>query len=204
MGCRRLLRFLAKKEHKPTLRYCRQQRGALRDPTVNKVRIDVQGSIYATIKYAYTHYHSLEAAHNKVLKRIQKLRTPDFSLLHCDGKPYREKQAIHDERKRLRIKSLEAADCQVGLLEHRVQSNLRIWKQHFVNVNKELDKTFQWDPEARSSLFVYLRQHQYEAIESEMEVDISIARDCILGDTVISGDSNLVIHSTTTTIWRPL
>ncbi|KAF8943944.1 hypothetical protein BGZ47_004870 [Haplosporangium gracile] len=50
----------------PTIRYKRQLKAVLRDPFTNKVRFDVQGSIYKTISYAYTHY-SAQDGHRLVL-----------------------------------------------------------------------------------------------------------------------------------------
>ncbi|KAF9149754.1 hypothetical protein BG015_008430 [Linnemannia schmuckeri] len=122
MDCRNLWRYFANKKHEQLVRYRRHQRGALKNPDVSKVRIDIQGSIYPTDRYAYTHCHFLEAAHSLVYKRIQKLGTPNISVLYLDG----DQQA--------RSKALVNADKAVQQFADRVDNNLRIRKQHFINV----------------------------------------------------------------------
>ncbi|KAF8947754.1 hypothetical protein BGZ47_007996 [Haplosporangium gracile] len=104
MGCRNLWRIFANKKHKPLVQYRRHQRGALKSPDVNEVRIDVQGSIYPTILYAYTHCRSLEAAHSLVHKRIQKLGASDISVLYLDSDSA-EKKETHEKREQARSKA---------------------------------------------------------------------------------------------------
>ena len=74
MGCRTLWRFFANKKHKLLRRYLRNQRSALTKPE-SRVRIDIQGSIFPTIRYAYSRSFSLDVAHKLVLKRIARVET---------------------------------------------------------------------------------------------------------------------------------
>lgn len=139
-----------------------------------------------------------------VCKRIQKLGTPDISVLYLDGDPTEEKKETHEEREQARSKALENADKAVQYFAYRVDNNLRIRKQHFTNVEKQLNNAFRWDPAHRHSLAVYLRYQTYNVVELGTEANVRIAQDCIPGDITISGDSGLAIHSTITTIWRVL
>ncbi|KAF9135027.1 hypothetical protein BG015_003334 [Linnemannia schmuckeri] len=169
MDCKDLWRFFRDKNYKPTVRYRQHQREVLKDSEANKVRIDVEGSIYATIRYAYIHSNSLEAAHSLVYKWIQKLSSQDISVLYFDGGPLEEKKGTHDEREQRRAKALLSADKVVQHFADRVDNNSRIRKQHFVNVNKQLTNTFRRDPADRHSLAMYCRDRDWTVVESDME-----------------------------------
>ncbi|KAF9542692.1 hypothetical protein EC957_001747 [Mortierella hygrophila] len=170
----------------------------------NKVRIDIQGSIFPTIRYAYSHSSSLENAHKLVLKRIKQLGRREDSVLYFDGDPAQEKQETHQQRANARKKALKVAEEKVDEFAMRVEKGLRIRKQQYINVNKNLTKGFCWDPEARESLIIYLEKENWTVTRSPTEADIQIATDCKDGDVVISGDSDLAIHPRVTMIWRPI
>jgi len=148
MGCRNLWRLFEDKKYKPMVRYTRHQRGALGGPN-NKIRVDVQGSLFSTIRFAYTHCNSLDAAHAIVVERIRKLAARSHAVLYLDGGPTAEKQHTHKVREETRAKALAAAKRNVDKFRERVDNNLRIRKHHFQDVNKQLNKTFKWDPDAR-------------------------------------------------------
>ncbi|KAK5809455.1 hypothetical protein F5H01DRAFT_323713 [Linnemannia elongata] len=143
------------------------------------------GSIFSTIQYAYTHC-SREAAHALIHKRLKKLANPLISVLYFDGDPTTEKESTHDERAKVRRKAEVLADQKINEFE------------------KQLSRAFQWNSEDRLSLIDYLRDHQWIVQLSPYEADVHIADDCAPGDIVISGDSDLIIHPTVTTIWRPI
>ncbi|OAQ29187.1 hypothetical protein K457DRAFT_32586, partial [Linnemannia elongata AG-77] len=161
------------------------------------------GSIFSTIQYAYTHC-SREAAHGVVHRRLKKLANPLISVLYFDGDPTTEKESTHDERAKVRRKAEELADKKINEFEVRINNGQRIRKQHFVGIQKQLSRTFQWNSEDRLSLIDYLRDHQWIVQLSPYEADVHIADDCAPGDIVISGDSDLIIHPTVTTVWRPI
>ncbi|KAH7051585.1 hypothetical protein BKA57DRAFT_292657 [Linnemannia elongata] len=211
MGCRSLWKFFANKKHQPSIRYHRHLAKGLQECRVrhastntnNKVRVDVMGSIFSTIQYAYTHC-SREAAHALVHKRLKKLANPLISVLYFDGDPTTEKESTHDERAKVRRKAEVLADEKINEFEVRINNGQRIRKQHFVGIQKQLSRTFQWNSEDRLSLIDYLRDHQWIVQLSPYEADVHIADDCAPGDIVISGDSDLIIHPTVTTVWRPI
>jgi hypothetical protein len=90
------------------VRYRRDLKNALKDPHTNKVRFDVQGRVFATIRYAFTHLPT-QQAHRRVLSRIKKLTTSNISLLYLDSKPALEKEQTHNERDKVRTKARETA-----------------------------------------------------------------------------------------------
>ncbi|KAF9903118.1 hypothetical protein EC991_004144 [Linnemannia zychae] len=183
MGCRKLWGFFAKKKHRPSKRYLHDQHSALTTPE-NRVRIDIQGAIFQTIRQAYTHCSSLEAAHKLVLKHIRKIGRRE------------------DSRASAREKALRAAEENVDEFAERVQTGLRIRKQLYINIKKNLTRGFYWDPEARESLIVHLENEGWTVTRSPTEADVQIAADCKAGDIVISGDSDLAIHPSVSLIWR--
>jgi 5'-3' exonuclease len=164
----------------------------------------MQGSMFSTIRYAYNR-HSLDVAHSIVLKRIKKLvRDRATAVLYFDGAPALEKQHTHRQRQESRTKALNTANSNVDQFVERVNNNRRLRKQHFVNVNKNLVKAFRWDPVARQSLVAYLREREWEVVECPTEADTKIAEDCLPGDVVISTDSDMIIYSSVSTVWRPI
>ncbi|KAF9296718.1 hypothetical protein BGZ88_012077, partial [Linnemannia elongata] len=121
--------------------------------------------MFPTIRYAYSHCSSLDAAHKIVLKRIKQLGT-------------REKQETHLQRANAREKALKVAEEKVDEFAERVDNGLRIRKQQYININKNLAKGFCWDPEAREVLSVYLEKENWAVVRSTTEADVQIAADC--------------------------
>jgi len=141
----------------------------------SKFRVDIQGSLYPTIRYAYSDCQSLEAAHLIVLKRIQQLvRDRRTAVIYLDGAPAEEKQHAHKARSDARPKALNAANKDVEEFVARVNNNRHVSKQHFVKINKNLDKAFRWDETARQSLALYLRERQWNVVECPTEADVKI------------------------------
>lgn len=183
------------------MRYRRHQQKAFSNSS-NKFRVDVQGTFYSTIRYAYSHCPTLDAAHAMVYKRISKITSRPISVLYLDGSPAAEKEGTHQARERVRTNAVNDARKDVDEFIHRVDGGLPVHKQHFVKVKKNLGKAFQWDPEARASLARYFRERNWEVVESLTEADVEIARDCQEGDVVITQDSDLAMYNEVTTIWR--
>ncbi|KAG0377627.1 hypothetical protein BGX24_005759, partial [Mortierella sp. AD032] len=189
MGCRFLWKFFANKKHQPALRYHRHLGKALHESrlkhastnTNNKVRVDVMGSIFPTIQYAYTHC-SQKAAQALVHKRLKKLASPLISVLYFDGDPAKEKETTHGEREEARSKAEKLADEKINTFEARVNNGQRIGKQDFVGIKSQLSRAFRWDKEDRLSLIAYLRDQQWTVELSPYEADVHIAKDCAPGD----------------------
>lgn len=128
--------------------------------------------MFPTIHYAYSHCSSLDAAHKIVLKRIKQLRARERSVLYFDGEPAQEKQETHLQRANAREKALKVAEEKVDEFAERVDNGLRIWKQQYININKNLAKGFCWDPEAREVLSVYLEKENWAVVRSTTEADV--------------------------------
>ncbi|KAF9992964.1 hypothetical protein BGZ80_008332, partial [Entomortierella chlamydospora] len=193
MGCRNLWRFFANKKHKPAIRYIRHQHAAL-TPTTGRIRIDVQGSIFATIRHAYTHCSSPVAAHRLVHKRIKQLGAREVSILYFDGNPAKEKENTHQQREKVRQDALRKADELIDEFSRRVNAGLRIRKQAFIAINKNLSKGFKWKDSDKNALIEYLKQENWDVVLSSTEADIQIAADFQEGDIVVSADSDFAIH----------
>ncbi|KAF9079720.1 hypothetical protein BGX27_006051, partial [Mortierella sp. AM989] len=171
----------------------------------SKFRVDIQGSFYSTIRYAYTHCSNNEAAHTLVLKNLGKcVMGPTTAILYFDGAQCEEKRVTHEQRQNARAKAIDAADNHVTTFEDRVSQGAHIRKRHFANVNKQLTNAFRWDPDARNGLVLFLRNRGWTVVQCEMEADIRIATDDVEGDIIISGDSDLFIYQRITVVWRPL
>ena len=203
MGCRGLWRFLTKKKYKPGILFPRNQRGALGPG--NMIRFDVQGSVFPTIRHAYSHCTSLKSAHTLVEKRIRQLvRNPERVVLYLDGVQCKEKQETHQQRQQGRAKAIATADEKVSSFVECIETGRRIRKQDFISINKYLNAAFCWDPDARHGLARFLGELGWNVVECITEADTQIARDCQDGDIVITGDSDALVYSTITTVWRPL
>lgn len=113
-----------------------------------------------------------------------------------------EKEGTHQTRELIRTKAVNDARKDVDEFIRQVDGGLRIRKQHFVNIKKNIGKAFRWDPAARASLAEYFRERNWEVVESFTEADVEITRDCQEGDIVISQDSDFAMYSKITTIWR--
>ncbi|KAF9997128.1 hypothetical protein BGZ80_006214, partial [Entomortierella chlamydospora] len=200
MGVRLLWPFLLKNGYKPSLLHL--SRTLLRPDC--RFRIDVQGSIFSTICYAYSTCSTDDEAKSIVLRQLKKIANPSNSVLYLDGAPAEEKRVTHQLREEVRAKAIVAADKSTTQLVDRVNNNLRIRKQHFISIKKQLRKAFYWAPESRIALAQFLRNEGWEVIECTTEADYRIASDCNPGDVVISGDSDMLIYDNVSIIWRPI
>ncbi|KAF9083253.1 hypothetical protein BGX27_004217, partial [Mortierella sp. AM989] len=204
MGCLSFWRFVAaKKRYKPVLRKPRNLRQALGGPN-NKLRVDMQGSYYSSIHYAYSNCRDTEAAHAQVMKILEKgIMDRTAAVLYFDGQQCVEKLETHQKRQNARAKAIDFAAAHVEAFMVRVTDGAHIRKHHFANVRKQLSKAFRWDVETRNSLVLFLRSHGWTVIQCETEADVRIASDIVEGDIVISGDSDLFVYERVTVIWRP-
>lgn len=205
MGCLGFWRFMAaKKRYVPALRKPRNQRQALGGPD-SKFRVDMQGSLFSTIRYAYSSCNNLDAAQALVLKKLEKvIMDKTAAVLYFDGAQCEEKLATQQQRQKARAKAIDAAETHVTTFMDRVTEGAHIRKRHFTNVKKQLTNAFRWDSEARNGLVLFLRNCGWTVVQCETEADVRIAAETVEGDIVISGDSDLFIYERITVVWRPL
>ncbi|KAF9364665.1 hypothetical protein BGX34_000766, partial [Mortierella sp. NVP85] len=166
--------------------------------------VDVQGSIYPTIRFAYSTSDLPEkAAHVVVEKRLKQFASPAVSILYLDGEPALEKQETHEDRSKNRSKALAAAAQNTELLAELIQNGQHVRKHHFADVENNLRKAFGWEISQRQGLVQYLRSQGWTVVESETEADVEIGRVCKPNDIVVSGDSDLLMYNNVNHLWRP-
>ncbi|KAF8900951.1 hypothetical protein BGZ58_006798, partial [Dissophora ornata] len=134
MGAKGSWCLLRKKGHAPNVHdkpYC---------PTpVSKMRVDVSGSQFSTIRYNYSNTHSdTNNAHRQLERQLIKLGNKDELVLYVDGHPAVEKANTHHQREKDRHKARGRAHRALATLEDRLQTNMRIRKHHIKNANSEL------------------------------------------------------------------
>lgn len=168
-----------------------------------KVRVDLLGAFYSTVRWAYI-THPVDKAQEHVHHKLEKTFDKANAIIYVDGVPPVEKQDEHRKRKERRRASLTKAGKYAEVLMERVNKQLRVRKHHFQSVRKNLYRAFHLDLSDTIALACYLRSMGWEVIECETEADVQIARDCMLGDFVVSGDSDLLIYNSVQKVWRPI
>lgn len=200
MGVAGLWAFLRKKGYDPVLRHRAAQ---LPQSSHHKIRVDVLGSLYTTIRYAYSS-HSLEEAHRILEREIIKFGTKDQLVLYLDGHSSKEKEATRAKREERRNKALNLADKYLDELAGRMERGARVRKYCFVNIKKSLAIGFHWPLETRRSFVEYMRNQQWSIILCSTEADLAIAIESQPGDIAVSKDSDLLVYKNIETIWRPI
>ena len=171
MGVAELWAFLKRKGYDPVLRYLAAQ---LPQSFHHKIRIDILGSLYSTIRNAYSS-HSLEEAHCILEREIIKFGTRSQLVLYLDGHPSQEKEGTRIKREERRNKALVLADKYLNELAGRMEHGARVRKQHFVKVKKNLAIGFHWSLQARRSFVEYMSSQQWNVILCPTEADLVIA-----------------------------
>jgi len=167
-----------------------------------KQHVDLQASIYATIRYAFSELPE-HAAHLTVERKLQQFASTDLSILYLDGAPALEKKATHEDRAKTRIEALTAAASNSEHLVELVQSGQRPRKQHFTSVEDNLRKAFAWEAAQKQGLIQYLRSRDWNVVECATEADVEIGKVCGPNDVVVSGDSDLLMYDHINILWRP-
>ncbi|KAF9574621.1 hypothetical protein EC968_006036 [Mortierella alpina] len=125
-------------------------------------------------------------------------------ILYLDGGPCEEKAFTQEQRERRRKTALDSALVNVAALEHRVDERCRIRKQHHLAIKKHVKASFLWNRDSKKAFVAYMRGKGWDVRECLTEADVEIAKDCQAGDVVITRDSDFLIYSNITTIWRPV
>ncbi|KAG0348287.1 hypothetical protein BGZ54_004674, partial [Gamsiella multidivaricata] len=169
----------------------------------SKLHVDIQGTHFSTIRQAYS-FHDMDTAHSIVEREIQKFATPTNSALYLDGTPCQEKDLTHQRRQNNRMKALKLVESDIDVLKVRVKEKLRVRKQLFFRLKKNLAKGFYWTFEARQAFAAYLQQRGWSVEVCPTEADLKIAQDCLPGDVVLSRDSDMLLYQHISIIWRPI
>ncbi|KAI8597285.1 hypothetical protein EDD21DRAFT_407728 [Dissophora ornata] len=155
MGILGLWLLLKNKGYEATLSDQRQVLSATFDPT-SRVLIDVLGSIFPTIRRAYS-TSPPDWAHAIAELKLRELANPSNGILYLDGSPAAEKMLTHQGREDKREKALKAADKCTTQLMARVTEKLRVRKQRFHKIRKHLDRSFYWSAASRQAFAQYCR-----------------------------------------------
>ncbi|KAI8603579.1 hypothetical protein EDD21DRAFT_25307 [Dissophora ornata] len=76
----------------------------------------------------------------------------------------------------------------------RVDGGLRVRKELFRNVRKDLRGAFHWSLDARRAFARYMCGRQWNIFQCPSAADVGIALDCQSTDIVISRDSDLTLY----------
>ncbi|KAI7832492.1 hypothetical protein BC939DRAFT_105257 [Gamsiella multidivaricata] len=102
------------------------------------------------------------------------------------------------------MKALKLVESDIDVLKVRVKEKLRVRKQLFFRLKKNLAKGFYWTFEARQAFAAYLQQRGWSVEVCPTEADLKIAQDCLPGDVVLSRDSDMLLYQHISIIWRPI
>src|ERR1700760_3475585 len=140
MGIAGLWPFLRKKGYDPALLYSSSTSPL---PESSAIRVDVLGSFYTTICYAYSS-RTVSEAHSIVEQVIQKLGDKTTLIIYLDGGPSEEKRPTQVHREGLRKAALDQANKHLQELERRVVGKRNTRRHHFSSIVKKLRSAFVW------------------------------------------------------------
>ncbi len=205
MGIKQLFPYLKKKGYEPDLRHTLPLASTATDqPHPPICRVDVLGTYFLTIRYAYIR-HPPQTAHQIVEKEISKLGDDKSRLiLYVDGEQAMEKQATHDAREATRTTAKAEAQKLLSELEDRVKQDLVVRKWRFVNINKAINKSFYWNLDDKASFCQHMAQRGWTVRTAATEADVAIARETQPGDVVVSRDSDMLVYGRICTLYRPV
>ncbi|KAK3813606.1 MAG: hypothetical protein J3R72DRAFT_61852 [Linnemannia gamsii] len=171
--------------------------------TVGRRRLDVLGTCFSTIKDSYTK-HSPEIAHEKLMREIERYGTTDNMTLYIDGPQAVEKMWTAQTREAKREKAMVRLDGNLDAFASRMNNGLRMKKQQFIAIKKDLGLSFYWSLESRAEFVEYMRDLGWTVVFCDTEADVRLARDAEPGDVIISRDSDMLGYANIKTIWRPV
>ena len=172
-------------------------------PSQSKIGVDVCGSFYASIRWAYTRFwDNRELAHEVLAKILNKLGRKDQLVFYIDKRPAVEKRQTHDRRRQKRKGAVETAEKGLELIEARIRAGQRLRRQYFLTCREAINSVFHWSFDVRHEFVQYLLKEQYDVIFCDTEADPRIAEDCKAEDVVVSRDSDFLGYQTIRTIWR--
>ncbi|KAI7816130.1 hypothetical protein BC939DRAFT_508611 [Gamsiella multidivaricata] len=148
----------------------------LGDHDQDLIRVDVLGSFYTIIRNAYSS-QPIDIAHPIVEQEILKYGPSDKLVLYLDSPPSQENLFTQVRRDAARQKNLTRASIQLLQLENRVNSNLRVRKQHLLGVRKHLKSAFYWSLADRQAFAQYFQAKKAKGLVAEgsrTEVDPSL------------------------------
>ncbi|KAF9958693.1 hypothetical protein BGZ70_009115 [Mortierella alpina] len=200
MGVVGLWPYIRKKGYDPELR---QTSSIPSSSASTAIRLDILGTYFAVIQSAYSR-HPANIAHAVVERAILTFGNESALILYLDGGPSEEKKATQQAREDRRKTALDLARTKVAELERRVDEHRRTRKQIHITIKTSLRAGFVWSSESKAAFAAYMRGRGWDVRECGTEADVAIAKECGPGDIIVTKDSDFVIYSSITTIWRPV
>ncbi|KAF9552599.1 hypothetical protein BGW38_009451, partial [Lunasporangiospora selenospora] len=171
----------------------------------SKIRVDVCGSYFSTISYAYGCSHpNVNDSHRLLERQLISLGDKDKLVLYVDGYPAAEKADTHHLREQRRVQASERANSALDKLNARLETNKRIRKHHIGSAKKAIKSAFYWTMDSRQAFVEFMASQGYNITLCLTEADVQIAADCNEDDVVVTGDSDLLFYESVRVVCRPL
>lgn len=157
--------------------------------TTGRRRLDVLGTCFRVIRDAYS-AKPQEAAHRILEKEIERFGTMANMTLYLDGAQAEEKTNTADVRETARVTPLERLEKSLVTFESRMETCLRIKKQHFADIKKGFASSFYWCLSSRQKFTEYMFERGWTVVVCNTEAGVAIAKDTKPEDVVILADSD--------------
>ncbi|KAF9125383.1 hypothetical protein BGW39_007435 [Mortierella sp. 14UC] len=200
MGLFNWFPFIGRKGYSPVLLY---NTILITITTTGQRRFDVLGTSFRTIREAYSS-HPQDIANSMLRKEVERFGNHLNMTLYIDGPQPVEKESTGQVREAARMKALDRLSTSLETFETRMEADLRIRKQHFIAIKKNLASAFYWSLSSRQHFAEYMRGASWTVILCNTEADVAIARDAQPGDIVISSNSDMTAYPSVQTLWRPV
>ncbi|KAG9063258.1 hypothetical protein KI688_004862 [Linnemannia hyalina] len=187
--------FIRRKGYNPVLLY---HTILVSITTTGRRRFDVLSTSFRTIGYAYSS-HPQDVANRMLQKEVERLGNHLNMMLYLDGPQPVEKASTAQVREAARMKALDHLSTDVETFETRMEADLRIRKQHFIAIRKNLVSAFYWSLPSRQHFAEYMRGVGWTVILCNTEADVAIAQDAQPEDIVISSDSDMMANASVQT-----
>ncbi|KAF8921758.1 hypothetical protein BGZ58_003893, partial [Dissophora ornata] len=135
---------------------------------------------------------------------ITRFGTKSNTVIHVNGSQAEEKTFTAEIRREARQKAIVRCEASVDELQRRIESDLKVRKQHFTAAWAGLASSFYWSQSMRDAFVEYMHQQGWNIVRCDTEADVAIARDCGTDDIVVSGDSDMLAYHSVSTLWRPV
>ena len=173
-------------------------------PPNTQYHVDILGSFFSVIRQIFINSDTAVACmkfeRHLVSCRFLKAST----ILHLDGPSPAEKDATNKERQAKRAKALIKADNVLNKMEEAIHDQQgRLRRQEFKTLNKAIVESFYLTQELRQALVQHLHTNGWNICNCCFEADTCIGEKCRQDDIVVTRDSDSLIYSNISTIWRP-
>ncbi|OAQ23058.1 hypothetical protein K457DRAFT_25436 [Linnemannia elongata AG-77] len=138
MGLFNWFPFIRKKGYNPVLLY---HTILTSTTTTGQRRFDVLGTSFHTIRNAYSK-HTQDVANRILQKEVERFGNHLNMTLYIDGPQPVEKASTAQVREAARMKALDKPSTSLETFETRMVADLRIRKQHFISIRKNLGSAF--------------------------------------------------------------